>query len=78
MTLLLFVFANSEIFYNISQGSSYGLTTIMPCEVLTFHLTVEELIHIMGNPADKDKLQVTRRISLIKLVCGAVLVAVGP
>lgn len=45
---------NSEIFYNTSQGSSYGLT-IMTCEVLTFHLNVEEFIYIPGNHANKDE-----------------------
>lgn len=65
-----------KYFYNISQGSFFGFT-IIPCEVLTFHLTVEEFIHIVGSPANKDELH-RRRIRLLKQVCGAILVAVGP
>lgn len=52
MTLFLFVFLNSEIFCNILQGCSYGLV-IMPCEVLTLHLTAEGFVQIRGNPASK-------------------------
>lgn len=47
-TFVVSFFLNSEIFYTISQESSYGLT-IMPCEVLTFHLIGR--IHIyLGKP----------------------------
>lgn len=39
----LFIFLNSETFYNILQRSSYGLASIS-CRVLALHLTAEEFV----------------------------------